>query len=104
MEPAFHRSNFHLRDLRDGLLLPPSSNEEYVPQYVNYHTHGYHDVSGPYIIDMDTSVKENSNRYVNPRRKKSRNREPRGPESYRRKQIEDHIAPYEAGLAKLRAE
>ena len=102
MEPVFHRSNFHLKDLEMVHCFPPS-NEEYVPQYVNYQTHGYHDVSGPYTTDTDTFSEDIANRDVNPRRKKSGNRELRGPGSNRQRHIQDRIAAYEAGLEKLRA-
>ena len=71
---------------------------------MNYPAHGYHDVSGPYTTDTNTSAEENVNKDVNPRRKKSGNRDPRGPRSDRRRQIQDQIDAYEAGLAKLRAD
>ena len=42
----------------DGQLHPPPRNEKYIPQYVNYQTHEYHDVSGPYTTDTHTSAED----------------------------------------------
>ena len=87
----------------DGPLLPPPRNEEYVLQYVNYPAHGYLDVSGPYTTNMHTFAEENVKRDVNPQRNKYGNCESRGSKSDKRKQIQEQIAAYEAGLAKFRA-
>ena len=58
--------SFQFSSLRpgDGPLLPPPSDEEYVLQYVNYQTHGYHDISGLYSTDTDTVGEDNVNRDV----------------------------------------
>ena len=85
----------------DGSLLYPPRSKKYVPQNVNYPFHGYHYIFGSYSTDTDTSVEDKVNMDVNPGRKKPGNFEPRGPRTDRRRQIQDQIAAYIAGLAKL---
>ena len=87
MNHGNHISSFQFPHPRpaDGTLLSPPSNDEYVPQYVNDPAHGYLDSSRPYTTNKDTLAKENVNKDVNLRRKKTGNCEPRGPRSNRQR-------------------
>ena len=54
MDQATNVMLFQFPPLRPGYgpLLPPPRTEEYIPQYMNYQTHGYHDVSSPYTTKI----------------------------------------------------